>query len=175
MTVALPRAASPDIDRILEAIRTEARSRGSKERIGVFSTEGAQAYLSSHGMPQLEAKHVADFLALPLDAFVSTAYRAALGRDPDPAGAAHYQRLLLRGRLTRIEVLGRLSFSPEARRRGRRVPGIVPAFAFALLYRIPLAGWLLAVLARALGLPSHLQDRSVLEAQALASGTWMKR
>jgi hypothetical protein len=170
------RAATPDIDAILDAIRAEARTRGSKERVGMFSTDVASGlYLASHGMQQLEARHVADFLALPLDAFVATAYRSVLGREPDAAGSAHYQRLLLRGGLTRVEVLGRLSFSPEARRRGKPVPGILPAFVLAMLYRIPIAGWLLALAARALRLPAHLQDRSQLESTALASGAWMKR
>lgn len=171
-------APSPDIDRILEAIRAEAKVRGSKGRAGAYSTEmpaGAGVYAASHGMAMLEAQHAADYLALPIDAFLATAYRATLGRDPDAAGAAHYQRMMLRGRLTRIEVLGRLSFSPEARRRGQPVPGIGPAFALALAYRIPLLGPVAAFLARLARLPAHWQDRSAIEATALASGSWMKR
>jgi hypothetical protein len=65
--------AAPDIDRILEAIRSEASARGARGRMGAYSTD------------------------LP----------------PTAAGAAHRQRGLLRGRMTRIEVLGRLAFSPE--------------------------------------------------------------
>jgi Domain of unknown function (DUF4214) len=174
----LPPASAPDIDRILEAIRAEARARGSKSWAGGFSTDlpndpGGPG--ASHGLQQLPARHVADYLALPLDAFIAGAYRNTLGREPDAAGAAYYQRMMLRGRFTRIEVLGRLAFSPEARRRGNRIPGIVPALAIALAYRIPLLGPAAAFLAHAARLPAHWQDRSAIEATALASGSWMKR
>ena len=171
-------AASPDIDRILEAIRAEARARGSKAHAGNYPVEAAavgSVYVQNHGLQPLEAQHVADYLALPLDAFLSVAYRAALGREPDAAGAAHYQRMMLRGRLTRVEVLGRIAFSPEARRRGKPVAGIGLAFALALAYRVPLLGPLAALLARLARLPAHCQDRSRIEATALASGSWMKR
>ena len=178
----MPAATRADIDRILEAIRAEARARGSKARVGGYPVEAAAApsapatvQVASHGLHPLESTHVADFLALPLDLFIGDAYRAALGRDPDPAGGAHYQRMLLRGRLTRIEVLGRLAYSAEGRASGLSVPGLFPAFAFAMIYRIPVAGPAVAVLARLLRLPAHWQDRFAIEAAALASGTWAKR
>lgn len=170
------RLPAPDIDAILEAIRAEARARGSHAQAGSYSTaEGPGVAYARHGLAALEPTHAADFLALPLDVFIATAYRRVLAREPDAAGAAHYQRMLLRGRMTRIELLGRLSFSPEGRRRGKAVPGVLPAFALALLYRVPLAGWLLAIAVRALRLPAHWQDRAGLESAALACGHWMKR
>jgi Domain of unknown function (DUF4214) len=171
-------ASPPDIDRILEAIRAEARARGSRGRAGAYSTElppGSAHPVVSFGMPQLEAKHVADYLALPLDAFIGSAYRQVLGREPDAAGATHYQRALLRGKLTRIEVLGRLAYSPEGRMRGGALPGLASSFVIAMGYRIPIAGPLAALAARALRLPAHWQDRSAIEAAAFASGAWMKR
>lgn len=171
-------ALSPDIDRILEAIRAEARARGSKGRVGAYSTEaapGGTIHVVSYGMPALEIKHASDFLALPLDAFIGTAYREVIGREPDAAGAAHYQRVLLRGRLTRIEVLGRLYFSPEGRRHRTAIAGIPAAFALATFYRIPVVGPIAAVVARALRFPAHWLDRSAVESTALASGSWMKR
>jgi hypothetical protein len=174
----VPSAASPDIDRILEAIRAEARARGSKGRVGPYATDDGLAGLvrvASHGLPAPEATHVADFLALPLDVFLAQAYQLVLGRPADPAGTAHYQRALLRGKLTRIEVLGRLRLSPEGRAYGSAVRGVMPAFLLATGYRIPLVGPLAALAARALGLPSHWQDRTRLEATALAAGGWMKR
>lgn len=174
MTVVRP--VTPDIDRILEAIRAEARARGSKGAgIGTYAAGEGVLLAATHGMPQLPLTHVSDFLVLPLDAFVDGAYRQILGREPDAAGAAHYQRMLLRGRLSRIEMLGRLSYSAEARRRGTPVPGIAIALILSLAYRVPLAGPLLAFAARLLRLPAHWQDRSAIEAAALATGAWMKR
>ena len=174
-------ATRSEIDRILDAIRAEARARGSKGRVGAYPSDVAAPAASgpvqvvTQGAPALEVRHAADFLAMPLDVFLFEAYRMALGRDPDPAGAVHYQRQLLRGRLTRIEVLGRLSFSSEGRRSRLGVPGLAPAFVLATSYRVPLAGPLLAIVARALRLPAHWQDRSAIESTALATGSWMKR
>lgn len=124
------------------------------------------------GLPPLEATHVADFLLLPLEAFISQAYVRFLGRLPDAGGATHYRRGLLRGRLTRVEVLGRLAYSAEGRRRGVSLPGLAPAFVLATAYRIPIAGPLLAILARVLRLPAHWQDRSALELAALTASHW---
>lgn len=170
--------ATPDIDQILEAIRTEARARGSKSGVGSYSTDmpgGGLIEVASYGLAPPEPRHVADFLSLPLDVFLGNAYRRLLGREADMGGASHYQRALLQGRLTRIEVLGRLAYSPEGRRRGTPLPGLLAAFGLAMAYRIPLAGPLAALAARAMRLPAHWQDRSGLEAAALASGSWMKR
>lgn len=128
-----------------------------------------------HGLPLPEPRHVADFLALPLDQFMAEAYRRILGREADAAGVDNFQRAMLRGRLTRIEVLGRLRLSPEGRRRAAPIPGLGAAFALATLYRIPVAGPVAAWLAGLLALPAHWQDRKRIEAAALASGSWMKR
>lgn len=174
---ALAPAPPPDIDRILQAIREEARARGSRTGVGDYPVEPAAggASADSHGVSQPDMLHVADFLPLPLDAFINIGYREVLGRNADAVGAAHYQRALLRGRLTRIEVLGRMALSPEGRAMGRHVKGLTLAFILATTYRLPLAGPLAALLARVLRLPAHLQDRSMLEVAAVASGSWMKR
>ena len=172
-----------DIDRILEAIRAEARARGSKGRVGAYSTDvpatpsaaGGAVVVSIPGLVAHEPRHAADFLALPLDVFIGAAYRVVLGREPDPGGTAHFQQALLSGRLTRMEMLGRLRYSPEGRARGARVPGLGLAALLSTVYRFPVAGPLLGLLAWLLRLPLHLRDRSTLEATAHASGSWMKR
>lgn len=143
--------------------------------MGSYSTDLPALHLATHGLPMAEPRHVADFLALPLDVFLVSAYRVVLDRDPDAGGLSYYQSCLLRGRLTRIEVLGRLALSPEGRRRGLALGGVLPAFVLAMAYRIPVAGPVLALAARLLALPAHLQDRSGIERAALASGAWMKR
>lgn len=177
----MPAATRADIDRILEAIRAEAKARGSKSRVGTYPVEPPSgpapmpSTSSAFGLPLLEASHVCDFLAMPLDVFLCYAYRALLGRDPDPGGAAYYQRMLLRGRITRVEVMGRLAISGEGRQARLSIPGLMPAFLLATAYRIPVVGPIAGLIARLLRLPPHLLDRSTLEAAALASGAWMKR
>ncbi len=173
----MPTPTLPDIDHILNAIRAEAKARGATGRVGAYSTaiSGGTVHMASFGLPRLDVRHVADFLALPLDEFITEAYRQLLGREPDASGLANYQRYMLRGRFTRVEVLGLLWLSPEGRRRGNRVPGLALAFFLAVFYRLPLAGPVAAFAARALRLPAHWQDRSHLESASLASGAWMKR
>jgi hypothetical protein len=158
-----------DLDRIVHALAAEARARKSPERDVARPSQPGPGAAPATGFPYLEATHAADFLAMPLDAFINEAYMKLLGRPPDAGGSAHYRRGLLRGRLTRIEVLGRIAYSGEGRRRGLSLPGLAPAFALATAYRIPVAGPLLAIVSRALRLPAHWQDRSTLEAIALSS------
>jgi O-antigen chain-terminating methyltransferase len=168
----------PDIDQILQSIREEARARGAQGAIGAFAPAAAvqpPVAIATHGLPRPDVRHAADLLALPLDVFLEEAYRLTLGRPPDAAGAAHYQRAMLRGAITRMEVLGRLRFSPEGRKRDAPLPGVALAFAFATLYRVPVAGPLLAFAARLARLAPHCQDRSTIESVASASGDWMKR
>lgn len=171
-----------DIDHILDAIRAEAKARGGKSGVGRYTTEAAPAaagasvvMASSHGVGMVELLHAADFLPLPMDVFLWEAYRRLVGRNPDPQGAAWYQRQLLAGRLTRIEVLGRLALSPEGRMHRSSVRGIVLPCLAATFYRLPVLGPLAALAARILRLPAHWQDRSTIEATANATGTWMKR
>jgi hypothetical protein len=162
-----------DLDHIVHALHAEARARKSPEREMARPAEPTRSAARVTSLPPLEVQHVADFLALPLDAFVNQAYVRFLGRLPDAGGATYYRRGMLRGRLTRIEVLGRIAYSAEGRRRGVSLPGLAPAFVLATAYRIPIAGPILAIFARLLRLPAHCQDRSTLEATALASSTWM--
>lgn len=168
----------PEIDNILKAIREEARARGSKARAassGEVLAPGATVVMGQPGVPAPPIAHVSDFLSLPFDVFLDEAYRAVLGREGDPAGLAHYRRALLRGSLTRLEVLGRLRLSREGRWHRPHVPGVMFAFLLATGYRLPVVGPLSALVARLLGLPAHWQDRSGLERAALATGSWMKR
>jgi hypothetical protein len=174
----LPTPIAPDLDRIIGAVHNEVADRGARTGIGaraIGMPPAAAPAASPGGLPKPAARHVADLLTLPLDVFIADAYQAFLGRAPDAEGANHYQRALLRGRLTRIEVLGRLAYSGEGRRHARSLPGLAPAFLLATAYRIPVLGPVLAIAARLLRLPAHWQDRSTVEAAGLASGDWMRR
>jgi hypothetical protein len=90
--------------------------------------------------------------------FVVLAYRTILKREPDDEGLTHFTAALAEGRMRRWEVLGRMRLSAEGRQRRVRLSGLWPAVALSVAYRIPLAGPLLALLARKLRLPAHLQD-----------------
>lgn len=108
--------------------------------------------------------------------FVTNAYRALLGRWPDPVGLRHYVDLLRRGDASKIDVLGRIRWSREGRRREIRVRGLLPRFALERGYRVPVLGWLLHWGVTALGLPRVARGQRRLEAfavfrdEALAAG-----
>ncbi|WP_168220567.1 DUF4214 domain-containing protein [Azospirillum thermophilum] len=63
--------------------------------------------------------------ALEGDAFVDGAYRAVLGRIPDPAGYAHHLALL-NGGMPKAELVGSLFLSPEGRERQTAIYGPIP-------------------------------------------------
>ena len=162
----------PDLDRLLAAIREEAARRGAAN-VAVFDVRAPGGAAGFARRPALSgpARHVRDYLALGSESFLDAAYRNLLNRPPDAKGGANYRRALRLGRRTKVEVLGRIRYSSEGRRHAVAVPGLVPALACALAYRVPVAGPVLAALAALLRLPVHWRDRGAMErsAQEIAS------
>jgi hypothetical protein len=78
-------------------------------------------------------------LRLDGPAFIAAAYATVLARAPDETGAAWINAELARGR-SKIEVLGQLQSSTEARERGTRIPGLGRRYLARRLYRVPLVG-----------------------------------
>ncbi len=76
-------------------------------------------------------------------AFVVNAYRALLERPPDPVGMVHYLDQLRQGRTNKVDILGRLRWSPEGRTRSIKVKGLLPRFALQRAYRLPVLGYVL--------------------------------
>ena len=74
-------------------------------------------------------------------AFVERSFHALLKRLPSEGESAAQIAALAAG-ATKAEVLGNLRWSPEGRRIGVRVAGLLPRYASAKLRRIPLLGYL---------------------------------
>jgi len=89
--------------------------------------------------------------------FVVRAYHALLGREPDPHGYDFFVDALRSGRVTKGQVLWRLSSSAEGRRAGVRVQGLIPHRLAERLRRIPLVGRALAGGVALLDLPAALE------------------
>lgn len=62
--------------------------------------------------------------------FVTTAYIAILHRLPDPGGHQHFLDLLRSG-CHKVDILGRLRYSPEGRKVGAKLPGLGLSFFFS--------------------------------------------
>ncbi len=82
---------------------------------------------------------MATLLELDGSAFIEAAYATLLGRGADPAGIAHCQDRLAAGR-SKVELLGQLQASDEARATGRVLPGLHPLYRSLRLQQVPVAG-----------------------------------
>ena len=82
-----------------------------------------------------------EMLGLPSAMFVPEAYRAILGRDPDPEGLAFYNARLSGGR-SRLDILRQLAQSAEAQKHGERTTQYRRAIRRRELRSIPLLGLL---------------------------------
>jgi len=94
-----------------------------------------------------------DFAAYHDVDFVRNAYRGILNREPDPEGLQNYLTLLRSGKLSKIEILGRLRYSPEGRRHRARIKFLLPCFIQQTLCRIPVLSWPLQFLISLIKLP----------------------
>jgi len=118
-----------------------------------------------HG--ELENKQsyaVADFLNFHDEQFVETIYRHILGREPDTQGLAYYLGQLRAGTFNKIEILGRIRYSPEGRARAKRIRGLPGLFGINLLYKIPVAGYFIRLAAGLIQIPTIARNISKMEA-----------
>lgn len=162
MKITNPTGGHLTLDGLIDAIRQEARRRGDNE--SAPGTAPLKRKMPSRmgqklfGEIQLkDGAHIREFLPLHGEEFLIIAYRTLLGRSLDSSGAQHYMGALLQGRISRWELLGRLRLSPEGRAKGFHLRGLLLAFLAALIYRLPIIGFIAALLARILALPQWLQ------------------
>jgi O-antigen chain-terminating methyltransferase len=101
---------------------------------------------------------ISDFLAFHDHDFIINAYQGILGRSPDNDGYHHYLNQLRQGRLTKIEILGRLRFSSEGRSWGAKVKGLFLPFVIHSSYRIPALGHIIALSGYFLRLPVIIRN-----------------
>ena len=99
--------------------------------------------------------------------FVEHAFRAVLKRPSDEAGREQQLQLLVRG-AAKAEVLGNLRWSPEGRRIGVRVRGLLPRYALAKLGRVRGVGFLVQWTLALAALPLLLRHQRAADTQAAA-------
>lgn len=100
-------------------------------------------------------------------AFIDHAFRALLKRAPDDAGGEAQTRLLAAG-AAKAEVLGNLRWSPEGRRIGVRVRGLLPRYVLAKSARVPVLGYLLQWGLALAGLPLLLRHQRAADTSIAA-------
>ncbi len=95
--------------------------------------------------------------------FVTNAFNAILGRDPDMEGLSVYLDLLRTGRLSKVEIVGRIRFSVEGRSKGVKIRGLMPRYSLWTLFRIPVLGYLISLPYLVLRLPSLRKESQSME------------
>lgn len=107
-------------------------------------TSSAVALPRAPSEPAFVSKSVytlADFLDAHDDAFIRRAYRGILGREPDVGGFQNYLEQLRTGRVAKVEILGRLRYSPEGREKAVKIRGLLAPFVVATVSRLPVIGY----------------------------------
>jgi hypothetical protein len=88
-----------------------------------------------YDLPTDRPRHLRDFANLSNDAFIESAYGAALHRRSDPGGRACYLGLLAQG-MSRAEILSCLIKSQEGRSVGARIDGLYWASRWGRIRRV---------------------------------------
>lgn len=99
--------------------------------------------------------------------FVEHAFRAILKRPSDEGGRAQQLQLLAQGS-GKAEVIGNLRWSPEGRRIGARVRGLLPRYALAKLGRVRGIGFVVQWALAFAALPLLLRHQRAADTQAAA-------
>jgi SAM-dependent methyltransferase len=179
-----------DIDRLMREIRADVAARlpahGDGDNLAPGTDVGGGAHtnttsrLSGIGtlaapLPRKDAYHLDEFLAYHDEDFIRNAYRALLGREPDPEGGSRYLAKIRSGELWRIEVLGRIRYSPEGRTADIPFHGLMFSFGMRTARRVPVVGRLLGILQYAWRLPDLARNHEILEGALFANREEMRR
>ncbi|MET0892139.1 MAG: DUF4214 domain-containing protein [Pseudoxanthomonas sp.] len=167
------------VDQIMAQVRAEVVRRG-----GSFPEPAVATVVPAHGglarwqpaAPRIPLKRqyaLPELLSFSDRDFIENAYRAVLRRAPDDTGVVHFLERLRDGRLSKVEVLAALRWSPEGEKEGVHVDGLLAPFLLQKWRRKPLVGpvlgWVhsLARLARVSDRQSLLDAAQAREAHEL--------
>ncbi len=114
-----------------------------------------------------EHYHVNDLLQYHDQTFVWNAYRAILKREPDETGLREFLKLLRAGHLNKLDVLAALRFSVEGQAKGVQVDGLTRKPLLRRLYRVPVVGYVVEMLAAVARLPAMIRSQRQFEIHAL--------
>lgn len=116
--------------------------------------------------------HVNDLLKYHDQVFIRNACRAILKREPDWSRPEKFleelREELQSGRINKIDLLAALRFSPEGRSRNVQIDGLERPAAVRKLYRVPVLGYLLELMAGIVRLPAMIRSQRQFEGYAVA-------
>ncbi len=133
-------------DELMEKIRVEVRGREKRMRGAVYPKGEPLNVGPTSDLELIEFRekgyHLNDFLTYHGRDFVMNAYHAILMRWPDSEALEYFVGNLTSGKMTKVEVLGRLRYSPEGRVKGVRVRGLLWSFGIQSSFKIPVLGYI---------------------------------
>ena len=106
---------------------------------------------------------LAEFLEFQDADFIRSAYRGILRREPDASGYEHYGNLLYTGKMSKIEILGRLRYSAEGRFCKVPVRGLIKPFLARSAFRLPVLGTTAAIASAVVKLPTIMRNQVSFE------------
>lgn len=109
-------------------------------------------------------KDLTTLLALPGTEFVRACYRTLLAREPDPAGLAFYRARLREG-VDKFQIVCELAASPEAKNKGRTLPGLAEALAEQQAHQRTLRGRIGRLIASAIQQGAQQRQQNRIEAR----------
>jgi 2-polyprenyl-3-methyl-5-hydroxy-6-metoxy-1,4-benzoquinol methylase len=162
------------IDEIMDKIKKEVEGQrvpaeilqnpsnvSKKIEVNVVSKKSAESYTKK--LEHKKKYHINDFLKFNDYDFVATAYQCILQRQLDYGGEEIYLKKLREGRISKIEVLGRICYSPEGRRNKIKIKNLFLRFCIHTSFHIPLFGYIFRILTGIFHLPIILRNFQILE------------
>ena len=186
MTTQPDKADDLDLDQIKTQIRNDAENRkrnsfngGDRANYRQLIIQNFNAFLAPQIsslpplklQPELEKRdryHVNDLLGFHDEVFVRNAYKAILKREPDDSGMAHFLKNLRSGRYSKLDILSILRFSPEGENVNVQIEGLGKRSVLRKMYRVPVAGYLLRLMATIARLPVLITHFRQLESHSMA-------
>ncbi len=110
-----------------------------------------------------KAYNISDFLNYHDETFVRNTYRCILGREPDFPGLEFYLEKLRSGEFSKVEILGRIRYSPEGRSKKIKINNILPLFAINRIYAIPVMGYIVRLITGIINLPVIINNLTKYE------------
>jgi O-antigen chain-terminating methyltransferase len=159
-----------NVDEIMYKIREETAQRSKKHDSGINEIKNSSSITPKalhdnviyfKGKDKVEYKKeydLSDFLKYHDTEFIQYAYSTILRRQPDKEGFEYYLTHLRNGTLNKIEMLGRLRYSPEGKSNNVKIKGLIIPFVFNVISKIPVVGYPVRLSTALIRLPNTLKN-----------------
>lgn len=159
------------LNQVEEDIRAQARQLGERPLLERLAPAMNVSAATSDAVGRDRLDYPIGELTDPHDAaFVRNAFRSILKRTPESTETEAQLRLLATG-ASKPELLGNLRWSPEGRRVGVRVNGLLPRYVSAKLRRLPVVGYALDWALSLAALPMLARHQRASDALFAAANT----